>query len=255
MFHEHQGSALQAVQRYLGGIAWIIGCTVSIDPGGDDNPTVSFTVANKTIMLEFGDAGVFNLRPGETITKIIDMIPFERPPDDAPVSAVLRIVPKALSSAARQPHPKSGVNAAGPGELDGVRWTGSLYVEVWIAKRGQMNRCEDGTYIGSRLLEVENDVVTGVGSGSVGPLGGWIHTGSLQLFLDNGFSLCLKTNATTSTEVSNPEAVTERSLFRELNLLSGRTIKSLTSMIRRVVPLLGRRRPAAGRRCSRKLRP
>ncbi len=210
------------------------GCSVTVDSGGtggddtpssnepvDNVPSNSFTLSNKSIDVPLGVAGVFDLLPGATITNIADVVPFDRPPDDSPVAAVIRIRPESvIIETSDSASGKLSVQAAGV-PLDGQRWTGSLEMQVWIARLGAMNRCEDGTYVGAWFLGVANNVVTEVKYGSVGALGGWMRTGDLQLFLDNGFSLCLQTNATTSTSVSDPDAVRGTVTFQGLEITFG----------------------------------
>ena len=77
----------------VGVIAWFVGCSITIDNGGG-SPSIAFTLADRTITLSLGAAGVFQFTGGASGRNVADVVPFEKPPEDRPVSAVIRIRPE-----------------------------------------------------------------------------------------------------------------------------------------------------------------
>ncbi len=195
----------------VGAIGWFVGCSVSIDPGGGgDNPSVSFTIANTTITLELGPAGVFQFTGGASVTNVADVVPFEKPPGDVPVSAVIRIRPEDVTVNLELPDAKS---VSTPQTAKTI--TGSFVLLVSISQRGDPNPCATGTQVGTWSLKVENNVVTNVGYGA--PL----YNHDLQLFLDNGFALCLTTNIDTTSNTLDPAKLRGTVTFQGLQITFG----------------------------------
>jgi len=185
--------ALSLAGAALAASIWLIGCSITIDPDGDSGggPSVTFTIGNASITLSLGDAGLFTFNGTNSVTTIADVVPFERPPDDMPVSAVVRIRPEDVIVDLDVPD-DAVTNKSGAAFK---QYTGSLSMDAYVSQRGDPNPCATGTSIGSWFLDVSNNVVTRVDYGA--PL----HNHQLQLFLDNGFTLCLRTNVDTAIMV------------------------------------------------------
>jgi hypothetical protein len=195
----------------VGAAVWFIGCSVNVNPGGGgNNPSVSLTIANKTITLQLGAAGVFQFTGGASVTNVADVVPFEKPPDDMPVSAVIRIRPEDVTVNLELPDAKS---VSTPQTAKTI--TGSFVLLAYISQRGDPNPCATGTEVGIWALNVVNNVVTNVGFGTE------LHNHELQLFLDNGFTLCLTTNIDTTSNNLDPTKLRGTVTFQGLQISFG----------------------------------
>jgi len=175
--------------------------------GGDDaGDAGAFTLANSTVSLPLGPAGVFPIEGMKTTTNVADVVPFPERPDDSPVTAVVRILPEKIKLDAFSVSGKLGRQM-----VDGVTVTGSFNVDVWVDQHGAADPCDSGTHIGGWFLDVVDNEVVGV------KIGSHIQGRALQVFLDNGFSMCLRTNIDT---VGDPD-VTDPSQIRGTIELQG----------------------------------
>jgi len=170
-------------------------CEVNVNPGGDGpggDPTVTFTLAGATILLEWGPAGILIVESGKTTTNVADIVPFERPPDDEPISAVARILPEdvILRSSTVEESGKFAANGAAGKDGD---FSGSIFLDIFVGEMGAPRPCETGVRIGEYSLNFNDGVL----------LADFVQLGSefafsqvprqaFAVLLANGFSVCLR---------------------------------------------------------------
>lgn len=163
-------------------VGWLGGC-VAVNPGDDDlDPSITFTIANRTFTLTLGSVGRFSIEPGIRTSNISDVngVLFARTPTDRPVSGEIRLRSAAVEILA----PSNGKSSVAAQSV-----SGSAMIDVFVAAGGTDNPCETGIQVGTFTITVENGAVTSVDQSLALP------PSALGVIVTNNFSLCLRIEA------------------------------------------------------------
>jgi len=162
----------------------IISCSVSINTGGDGgDPSITFTVANRTFTLTLGTVGTFQAAPNTRTNNIADVRQqlFSRTPTDEPSSGELRLRSSSVEIL------DSLVTAKSTVAQQAI--SGRATLTIWIDQSGAANPCSTGIEIGSFNITFEGGVVTSFDQSIL------LSPAALALALTNDFSICLQLEA------------------------------------------------------------